>query len=226
MTCDELGAVLLDMDGTVVDTEGLWWEACAEVAQGLGFALTPSDREALFGLPVEDAAAYLVGAGGLEDAGPREVEGMLTRAFTVRVEAGVTTLPGAVALLDSLGAAGVPAALVSASPRSIVDMVLETVGGFRLSIAAGDSPRNKPAPDPYLTAAGRLGVDPACCVAIEDSPAGVASARAAGCAVIVAGGAGAVPGDGVVPVPDGIVHVPSLESVDLALLRLLVSGRG
>jgi HAD superfamily hydrolase (TIGR01509 family) len=214
----ELGAVLFDMDGTVVDTEGLWWAACFEVALHLGSALAASDQHVLLGLSIEDAAERLV---RMTDGAParREVESMITKAFTVRVEAGVTALPGALPLLDSLSAAGIPAALVSASPRRIVDIVLETVGAhrFQLSIAAEESARNKPAPDPYLTAAGKLGVDPENCVAIEDSPTGVASACAAGCAVILTGGAEAVPA--------GVARVPTLESVDLPLLRLLVSRR-
>ncbi|MBP2702900.1 HAD family phosphatase [Microbispora sp. RL4-1S] len=214
---DGPSAVLFDMDGTLVDTEGLWWEACAEVASGLGAPLPAADQEVLFGLAAEDAAEHVSRrAGG--DPPPAAVTTMLTDAFTARVKRGVTTLPGTVALLDALRAAGIPAGLVSASPRAVVDLVLEAIGEdrFRLSVAAGDSARNKPAPDPYLAAARRLGVDPVACVAVEDSPTGIASARAAGCAVVVVGS----PYRGV---SGRMVRVPSLERVDLPMLRLLAA---
>jgi HAD superfamily hydrolase (TIGR01509 family) len=174
------------------------------------------------------------------------VEALLTEAFMARIESGVTMLPGAAALLEALRAAGVPAGLVSASPRPVVDLVLERIGSdrFKLSVSAGDSVRSKPAPDPYLAAACQMGLDPASCVAIEDSPPGILSARAAGCVVVAVGPPGAraaagpagpraraVPGgvvtDGVAPggIPDGVVAVPTLESVDLVLLRHLVRTR-
>ncbi|MFD8562116.1 HAD family hydrolase [Streptosporangium canum] len=253
----ELRAVLFDMDGTLVDTEGLWWEACAAVAAELGLELAGADAAHLLGRPVEHAAAHLLRRSlarrdrassdgmpphpgrvptdgmaahpgralpGKFPARPDEVSAeavgaRLTDAFAERIAGGVTPLPGAIRLLDDLGAAGVPVALVSASPRRIVDMVLRTVGAerFRMVVAAEDTERGKPLPDPYLRAAAALGVDPAECVAVEDSPTGLAAARAAGCRVV------AVPGD--VPAPYGVPAVDSLEKVDLALLRLLTAGK-
>ncbi len=231
-----LGAVLFDMDGTIVDTEGMWWQAVSEVALRLGGTLTPEDEPEVLGRPVEHTATHLLrrtrglveksrgrhrgrlDAPDPDEYAPATVEAMLTRAFTARIARGVTILPGAIALLADLSAAAIPTALVSASPRSIVDVVMETVGAhrFHLTVAAEDSARNKPSPDPYLTAMALLGVDAARCVAIEDSPTGLAAARAAGCAVVLVSEARAV--------PDRVVAVRTLETVDVALLHRLIAG--
>jgi HAD superfamily hydrolase (TIGR01509 family) len=248
------------MDGTLVDTEGIWWQAVSEVALRLGGALTSEDLPDVVGRPVEHTANHLfrrtrglpyTGLGGLGGAGTStgssssagsgrwdasvardrpvaDVEAMLTRAFDTRLRNGVTVFPGVIALLRDLRVAGIPTALVSASPRSIVDLVLETVGAhrFRLTVAAEDSERNKPSPDPYLTAAALLGVEASRCVAVEDSPTGLAAARAAGCAVVLVGetvvsetgvGEEAVAGD-------RMVSVRSLEAVSVRLLNRLVAG--
>jgi HAD superfamily hydrolase (TIGR01509 family) len=134
----------------------------------------------------------------------------------------VVPLPGALALLDELTAGGVTIALVSASPRHVVDIVLDALGRhrFAVSFAAGETPRTKPAPDPYLAAAEALGADPARCVAVEDTPTGIASAEAAGCAVL------AVPSSAPVESAYRRTVVHSLLDVDLSLLRTLVRAGG
>ncbi|MFI5757071.1 HAD family hydrolase [Streptomyces sp. NPDC051569] len=207
-------AVLFDMDGTLVDTEVLWWETAAEIAAGLGHRLTDADAPEVVGRAVADTAAHLVRVTGAGH--PGTVAADLTGSFFRRVDAGAPLRPGARRLLADLEAAGVPFALVSASPRSVVDSV---VGGsladvpFAFTLSADDTVRTKPHPDPYRVAAERLGVAPEACVAVEDSPDGAASAQAAGCAVIV------VPS--LLPVGPAVRRsfVESLEEVDLAVLR-------
>lgn len=175
-----LQAVLFDMDGTLVDTERLWWEA---VEQAAGRPLTEADQPDVLGRPVEHTAAWL---GALTGRPAADLAAGLHREFAERVRTGIVPRPGALDLLDALAAAGIPTALVTASPRAVADVVLDALGAgrFAVSVTADDTPRTKPAPDPYLAACRALGVEPAACVAVEDTETGVASAEAAGCAVL------------------------------------------
>jgi HAD superfamily hydrolase (TIGR01509 family) len=148
---------------------------------------------------------------------------LLNSAFLDRIARGVPLMPGAHRLLAELAAHEVPAALVSASHRTIVDRMLESLGPqhFRLTLAGDDLPRTKPHPDPYVTAAARLGMDPARCVVIEDTLTGVRAGEAAGCPVV------AVPSVTPIPAAPGRSVVRSLEEVDLAFLRgLITESRG
>jgi HAD superfamily hydrolase (TIGR01509 family) len=208
------------MDGTLVDTEHLWWLAVAEIADGLGYRLTDDDLPDVLGRPVAHTAGYLHGI-----AGPGVSEARISRdldtAFATRVADDIRPRPGALRLLAELRDAAVPAALVTASPRRIVDLVLRTLGTdwFALTVAAEDTPRSKPDPAPYLAAARGLGVPPGDCVAVEDSPLGLSSALAAGCHAV------AVPSTVPIAQEPGVLVVGSLEEVDLVLLSALAAAR-
>ncbi|MET9466479.1 HAD family phosphatase [Streptomyces sp. NPDC006544] len=216
---NELAAVLFDMDGTLVDTEVLWWETTEEIAAGLGYALTAADAPEVVGRAVQDTAAHLARAARAGDA--PELARALTASFFRRVEAGAPMRPGAQRLLTALEAEGVPFALVSASPRLVVDSV---VGGslahvpFAFTLSADDTALTKPHPDPYRAAAERLGAPPEACVAVEDSPDGAASAEAAGCGLLV------VPS--LLPVPPSPVRTfaHSLTEVTPATLRACLAA--
>ncbi|MFF4630497.1 HAD-IA family hydrolase [Streptomyces griseorubiginosus] len=216
MSRPALHAVLFDMDGTLVDTERLWWEAVERVA---GRPLTEADRPDVLGRPVEHTAAWLAAAtgnpvGDLADA--------LHREFADRVRTGVVPRPGALDLLDALAREGVPTALVTASPRAVAEVVLQALGGasrFAVSVTADDTEHTKPAPDPYLTACRALGVDPASCVAVEDTETGVRSAEAAGCAVL------AVPSLAPIEPAPGRTVLEGLEGVTVPRLRALLPYR-
>lgn len=207
-----LQAVLFDMDGTLVDTERLWWEAVEQVA---GRALTEADRPDVLGRPVEHTAAWLAAATGTPAA---DLADTLHGEFADRVRTGVVPRPGALDLLDALARENVPTALVTASPRAVAEVVLEALGGasrFAVSVTADDTEHTKPAPDPYLAACRALGVDPTNCVAVEDTETGVRSAEAAGCTVL------AVPSLAPVEAAPGRTVLTGLEGVTVARLRAL-----
>ena len=214
-------AVLFDMDGLLVDTEKVWFEVESELATSLGGSWGPADQLALVGGPLERTLEYIAATVPAE-VSPEELREQLLDGMVNRLRRGpVHWMPGARRLLEETSAAGVPRALVSSSLRVVVDAVLDAIGREHLpvTVSGDDVARTKPFPDPYLLAARSLGVDPADCVALEDSATGAASARAAGCYTV------AVPS--LVTIPPEVAHhqVASLEELDLAALADLVGAR-
>lgn len=181
-----LQAVLWDMDGTLVDSEPVWARVQIDLLTSLGATWTVEDSMRLVGSDLADAVQVWMGA--LPD-GVVSAEELADRMFGEVVRSlkdDVVLRPGALELLQALKAAGVPCALVSASYRVMIDAVLSHLGPELFDVVvAGDEVRNgKPHPEPYLTAAQELDVDPADCVVIEDSPGGTASGTAAGAFVV------------------------------------------
>ncbi|MFF4406957.1 HAD family hydrolase [Streptoverticillium reticulum] len=214
-----LQAVLLDMDGTLVDTEGFWWEVEVAVFAELGHQLLEEYREVVVGGPMTRSASFLIKATGARIA-LAELTVLLNTRFAEMIGGGVPLMPGARRLLAELAAHSVPTALVSASHRQIIDRVLHTLGPehFALTVAGDELTRTKPHPDPYLLAAARLGADPARCAVVEDTLTGVTAAEAAGCRVV------AVPSVAPIPPAAGRTVVGSLEEVDLSFLQRLIPG--
>ncbi|MEU0674175.1 HAD family phosphatase [Streptomyces sp. NPDC006172] len=213
-----LQAVLLDMDGTLVDTEGFWWDVEVEVFAGLGHTLDDSWRHVVVGGPMSRSAGFLIEATGADITFP-ELAVLLNDGFEDRITRTLPLMPGAARLLAELAEHQVPTALVSASHRRIIDRVLTFLGPqhFALTVAGDEVARTKPHPDPYLFAAAGLGADPARCAVVEDTATGVAAAEAAGCHVV------AVPSVAPIPPAARRTVVPSLEHVDLTFLRGLIT---
>jgi len=216
-----LEAVLFDMDGTLVDSEKVWDVGLRELARRYGGELTPAARARMIGTSMAESMDIL----HTDIAQPWRdpvvsVDWLEARVADLFAE-GLIWRPGARELLAAVRAAGVPTALVTATRRHLVDVALTHLGAANFdAVVRGDEvDRTKPHPEPYRTAAGRLGVDPTACVAIEDSQTGVASALAAGCVVV------AVPCEVAIAEQPGVVVVDTLELLSVDGLRALVAER-
>jgi len=219
---DGLQAVLFDMDGLLVDSEPLWFEVEQAVMSRLGGQWTPQDQQALVGGSLHRSVDYLLRRAS-RPASHEQVAGWLVSGMAdLLAEREAVAMPGAIDLLARLRAAGIPRVLVTSSERVIMDAVLASLARhdieFDATVSGADVEHPKPHPEPYQRAAVLIGADPAHCVALEDSPNGVASALAAGCITI------AVPSVAPVKPRPGLTIVPSLADVDLALLDALVAS--
>ncbi len=214
-----LAGVLLDMDGTLVDTEPDWIACEQELVAAHGGSWTDEDARSVVGKPLLVSAGYLRAVGGV-DLPPEVIVERLLDGVVARVQARIPWTPGARELLVDLGRAGVPVALVTMSYRRLAQAVVGGLpGGTFGAVVTGDEVREgKPHPEPYLRAAALLGVDPRRCVAVEDSPTGVSSAEAAGCVTVAVEGVVEVP-----PAP-GRIRVSSLRDLTADRLEELVSA--
>ncbi len=174
-------AVLWDLDGVLVDSATLHFEAWRELMGELGRPLSEEDFGRTFGLRNDAILRELVG-----DLAPAEVERLSQRKeelFRERARAGITPIRGAVELARRLGQRGTRIGLVSSTPRENIGLVLDSLGltgVFSAIVAEEDVRAGKPDPEGFLLAAERLGASPPECVVIEDAPAGVAAAKRAG----------------------------------------------
>lgn len=191
-------AVLWDMDGTIVDTEPYWIAAEYEIVEMHGGTWSLDHGKAVVGKDLLDTGAY-VRDNGPVPLTPHEIVEMLLDRVIASVRREIPWRPGARELLADCRAAGAATALVTMSWRRFATEVVDALppDSFDTLVVGDDVEKGKPHPDPYLLAAERLGVDPRDCLAVEDSPTGVASALAAGCSVL------AVPHMVPIPVPDG-----------------------
>jgi HAD superfamily hydrolase (TIGR01509 family) len=213
-------AVLFDMDGTLVDSEKVWDVALSELAAHAGGELSGPARRAMIGSSMAQSMRILH-----DDLGQPWRDAAADAAWLeVRVHElfglGLSWRPGARELLAALRGAGVPTALVTSTGRKLVDVALDTLGreNFDAVVCGDEVAAAKPDPTPYRLAAELLGVPVQACVAIEDSPTGVASARASGAAVL------AVPCELELPPASGVTLRDSLTGVDLPYLASLVAA--
>ncbi|TDW28515.1 HAD superfamily hydrolase (TIGR01509 family) [Cryobacterium psychrophilum] len=174
-------AVLWDMDGTLVDTEPYWMRAETELVASYGGVWTHDDCMLLVGSGLWNSASILQARGVDMDA-DAIVQWLTDRVQEQLAEHGIPWRPGSRELLAELKTAGIPTALVTMSVKRMALQIAELIdfAAFDLIIAGDMVANSKPHPEPYLTAAAALGVDPEHCIAIEDSAPGITSAVAAG----------------------------------------------
>jgi HAD superfamily hydrolase (TIGR01509 family) len=180
-------AVLFDNDGLLLDTESVWTRAEQDMFETYGLEFTFDHKRELIGKSGPMASKLLEGWLAQEGRGV-ELMAQLDQLVVAELEHGVEAMVGARDLLERLQGQGTPIGLVSNSPLSFVQRSLEIVGFeaiFDTVVSGHEVAAPKPAPDPYLEACRRLGVEAGPnVIALEDSPTGVAAARAAGLTVI------------------------------------------
>lgn len=177
--------VMFDLDGVLVDSEQLWNEAKETLVREAGGRWREAAPRAMMGMSSPEWSAYLRDELGVDrdlDEINRDVVGRMERLYRAKLP----LLPGAQEAVRALQPHW-PLGLASSSNREIIDLVLEVSGladAFAATVSSEEVERGKPAPDVYLEAARRVGVEPSRCVAIEDSSNGLRAAVAAGMAVI------------------------------------------
>ena len=199
-------AIFFDMDGLLVDTEPYWLATEEELMAEFGVNWRTEDQLYCLGGPMKKVGDYMA-----ELANGAQTSDWFVNELIDRMAAKfnkISLMPGIEALLGEVQDLSIPTALVSASPRRLVDAVLNSlnVNPFTLSVSADDVVRGKPHPDPYLKAAANLDVDINHSLIFEDSPTGVTAARASGAWVV------AVP------------HIAPIDSADKSLVITTLEG--
>ncbi|BFU43633.1 HAD family hydrolase [Krasilnikovia sp. MM14-A1004] len=194
-----IAAVVFDLDGVIIDTEGVWEEVRRAYVAEHGREFLPDSQQRMMGMSTGEWSSHLsrdVGVGRT----PQQVADDVLGRMAQRYSEALPLIPGSVAAVRRLGER-YPLALASSSARILIDQVLATAGltdAFQATFSTEEVDRGKPAPDVYLAAVRRLGQAPEDCAAVEDSSNGLRAAAAAGLAVV------AVPHGAYPPAPDAL----------------------
>jgi HAD superfamily hydrolase (TIGR01509 family) len=174
-------AVFFDMDGLLVDSEPLWLESETELTGRYGYMWTHADQVACLGGPLSRVGEYMHERCASAET-PEFFTSTLIEIQSAKLRGNTPLMPGAIELVTELQAHGVATGLVSASPRNIVDAVLENLRGnpFPFTISSDDVVRTKPFPDAYLLAARKAGANIENSLVFEDSLTGVMAAKSSG----------------------------------------------
>jgi HAD superfamily hydrolase (TIGR01509 family) len=213
-------AVVFDLDGVLLDTEEIWDEARRQIADERGGRWREDAQQAMMGMSSPEWSRYMHEEVGVPDP-PEQITAEVVRRLEELYRKRLPLIPGALDAVRRL-AAHRPLAIASSSNRPLIDLFLEltgTAGLFRATVSSEEVERGKPAPDVYLEAARRLGVDPTRCAAIEDSENGIRSGAAAGMKVVAIPNAVFPPGDEALAL--AAVVVASLDELQPALVESL-----
>jgi len=189
-------AVIFDLDGVLIDSEQVWDTAREQLTKELGGRWHAGAQRDMMGMSSLEWSRYMHEDLGIE-LPPQEISDEVVRRLQRLYRERLPLLPGAREAVERL-AARWPLAVASSSNRPLIELVLGLAGiadRFRVTVSSEEVPRGKPAPDVYLEAARRLGVDAGDCAAIEDSEKGLLSARSAAMRVIAIPNREFPPGD-------------------------------
>ena len=198
-------AVVFDLDGIIVDSEHVWDDVRQELAAERGGRWHDRASRDMMGMSSPEWSRYMHDVIGLSES-PEEINAEVVRRMEAGYRERLPLIPGAVEAVERL-AARWPLGLASSSNRELIDLALESSGLGRLfaaTVSSEEVARGKPAPDVYLEAARRLGVQPGRCAAIEDSENGILSAKAAGMRVL------AIPNPQFPPAPEALAEADAV----------------
>jgi HAD superfamily hydrolase (TIGR01509 family) len=215
--------VAFDLDGVLIDSEGVWNAARREVALAHGGHWSDDAQREMMGMSSTEWASYMHEQLAVAQA-PARISELVVERLLEHYREQLPLLPGAVETVESLSGAW-PLALASSANRPVIELVLSLAGlseRFSVTVSSEEVPRGKPAPDVYLEAARRLGVSAERCVAVEDSANGIRSAAAAEMKVI------AIPNREFPPSPDDLALadevLSSLQELDRARVEWVAAG--
>jgi HAD superfamily hydrolase (TIGR01509 family) len=208
----DITAVIFDLDGLILNTEELWDEVREGLARERGGRWSDRAQADMMGMSSPEWSRYMHDVVGLAEP-PEEINREVVGRMLDRYGERLPLIDGAVEAVERI-AVRWPLGLASSSNRELIDRALEVSGlarYFRATVSSEEVARGKPAPDVYLEAARRLGVDPTTCAAIEDSSSGIRSAHAAGLRVVAIPNAAFPPPDDVLALASAVL--PSIREL-------------
>jgi HAD superfamily hydrolase (TIGR01509 family) len=215
-----IAAVVFDLDGVLVDTETVWDDVREALVRERGGRWHERAQADMMGMSSLEWSRYMHEELGLSES-PQAINDEVVGRMLVRYRADLPLIDGAVSAVARLADA-FPLALASSSNRPLIDAVLQTSGlerHFAATVSSEEVARGKPAPDVFLEAARRLGVEPRLCAAIEDSSNGLRAAHAAGMRVIALPNAHYPPGRDALALADVVVGALDELTADVVQAR-------